>query len=96
MFHDRFISKWNNKFLTCGVSGLRLGYKGKSSYLSQSEKGEIIAWLNNKTMWDIAELAIHIYSLFKSAQVSWKKSQKKNPKGSPKLVEDKKKKLISI
>jgi len=51
MFHDRFISKWNNKFLTCGVSGMRLGYKGKSSYLSQSEKSEIIAWLNNKKMW---------------------------------------------
>ncbi len=61
-------------------------------------------------MWNIAELAIHIeekyeviyqsrqsyYFLFKSAQVSWKKSQKKNPKGNPKLVEDKKKKLPSI
>jgi len=30
---------------------MRLGYKGKSSYLSQSEKSEIIAWLNNKKMW---------------------------------------------
>jgi putative transposase len=102
-----FISKWNNKFLTCGVSGLRIGYKGKSGYLSQAEKAEIIAWLNNKEMWDIAELAIHIeekyeviyqsqqsyYSLFKSAQVSWKKSQKNNPKGIPKLVEDKKKEI---
>jgi transposase len=58
------ISKWNNKFLTCGVSGLRLGDKGKSSYLSQSEKGEIIAWLNNKTRWNIAELAIHIESKY--------------------------------
>ena len=46
------------KFLTCGVNGLRLGYKGKPSYLSQSEKAEVIAWLNNKEMWDIAELAI--------------------------------------
>jgi transposase len=42
------------------VSGLRLGYKGKSSYLSQSEKAEVIAWLNNKEIWDIAELVIHI------------------------------------
>ena len=58
-------------------------------------------------MWDFAELAIYIeakygviyqsqqsyYSLFESAQISWKKSQKKNPKGSPKLVEDKKKEI---
>jgi putative transposase len=64
MFHDRLISKWNNKFLTCGVSGLRLGEKGKFSYLIQSEKAELIAWLNNKKMWDIAELAIHIESKY--------------------------------
>ena len=63
------------------MSGPRIGYKGKPGYLSQFEKAEIIAWLNNKKMWDIAELAIHIeekyeviyqsqqsyYSLFKSA-----------------------------
>jgi transposase len=55
-------------------------------------------------MWDLAELAIHIeskydviyqsqqsyYSLLKSAKISWKKSQKKNPQGSPKLVSKKK------
>jgi len=61
-------------------------------------------------MWDLAELAIYIedkyeviyqsqqsyYSLFKSDRVNWKKSPKNNPKGDPKLVEDKKKKLTSI
>jgi len=61
-------------------------------------------------MWELAELAIHIeskydvtyqsqqsyYSLLKSAKISWKKSQKKNPQGSPKLVSEKKQKLISI
>jgi putative transposase len=61
-------------------------------------------------MWDLAELAIHIeskydviyqsqqryYSLLESAKISWKKSQKKNPQGFPKLVSKKKQKLISI
>ena len=68
-----FISKWNNKFLTCGVNALRLGYKGKPSYLSQSEKAEVIAWLNNKEMWNIAELAIHIeekYEVIYQSQLS--------------------------
>jgi transposase len=46
------------------VSGLRIGYRGKSGYLSQSEKAEFIAWLNNKEMWDLAELAIHIESKY--------------------------------
>ncbi len=47
----RFISKWNNKFLTWGVRGLRIGYKGKSGYLSQSEKAEVrCGW---RTLLDI-------------------------------------------
>jgi transposase len=56
------------------VSGLRIGYKGKSGYLSQAEKAEIIAWLNNKEMWDIAELAIHIeekYEVIYQSQQSY-------------------------
>jgi putative transposase len=104
-----FISKWNKNFSTRGVNGLKIAYKGKPSYLSQSDKEEIILWLTQKEMWDLAELAIHIeskyeviyqsqesyYSLFKSAKISWKKSPKKNPQGTPKLVNEKKK-LISI
>ena len=37
-----FISKWNKKFLTRGVNGLKIAYKGKPSYLTQSDKEEII------------------------------------------------------
>jgi putative transposase len=99
-----FISKWNKNFSTRGVNGLKIAYKGKPSYLSQSDKEEIILWLSHKEMWDLAELAIHIeskydviyqsqesyYSLLKSAKISWKKSQKKNPQGSSKLVSEKK------
>ena len=61
-------------------------------------------------MWDFAELAIHLesqydviyqsqqsyYSLLELAKISWKKSPKKNPQGSPKLVSEKNQKLISI
>jgi putative transposase len=92
------------------VKGLKMGYKGKHGYLSKSQKAEIILWLSQREMWDVAELAIYIedkyeviyqsqqsyYCLFESARVSCNKSQKKNPKGDPKLVEDKKKKLTSI
>jgi len=59
-----FISKWNKKFLTCGVNGLKIAYKGKPTYLSQSEKEEIILGLSQKEMWDLAELAIHIESKY--------------------------------
>ena len=39
-------------------------YKGKSGYLSKSEKAEIILWLSQKEMWDLAELAIYIESQY--------------------------------
>ena len=32
--------------------------KGKHGYLSKSEKAEIILWLSQREMWDVAELAI--------------------------------------
>jgi transposase len=54
-----FISKWNKNFSTWGVNGLKIAYKGKPSYLSP-DKEEIILWLSQKEMWDLAELAIHI------------------------------------
>jgi len=59
-----FISKWNKNFSTRGVNGLKIAYKGKPSYLSQSDKEEIIFWLSQKEMWDLAELAIHIESKY--------------------------------
>jgi putative transposase len=85
-----------------------MAYKGKPSYLIQSDQKKI--WLSHKEMWDLAELAIHIeskydviyqsqesyYFLLKSAQISWKKSQKKNSQGASKLVSKKKPNLISI
>jgi transposase len=55
------------------VSGPRIGYKGKPGYLNLSEKAEIIPKLNNKQMWDIAELAIHIeekYEVIYQSQLS--------------------------
>ena len=60
-----FISKGNNKFLIGGVKGLKMGSKGKHGYLSKSEKAEIILWLSQRKMWDVAELAIYIEDKYK-------------------------------
>lgn len=59
-----FISKWNNKFSIWGVKGLKMRYKGKPGYLSKSEKAEILLWLSQREMWDLAELAIYIESKY--------------------------------
>jgi len=37
-----------------------MAYKGKQGYLSKSEKAEIILWLSQRELWDLAELAIYI------------------------------------
>ena len=77
-----------------GIEGLLLNHQGSRGQLKPEERAEILQWLTNKNHWDLSELSNHIaeryqiefqsktsYSqLFNSAGISWKKSQKKNPK----------------
>jgi len=104
-----FISKWNSSFRSEGVANLKLGYKGAISYLNSDQKQEVVSWLKTKNYWDLSELEFYVdanygvnfkspqsyYNLFALAGISWKKSQKRNPRKEPKLVEQKKKKLLT-
>lgn len=63
----------------------------------------MITWLKSKNYWNLTELQGYIeqeyevvfdskqsyYTLFEQAGISWKKTQKRNPKADPKLVEKK-------
>jgi len=98
-----FISKWKEIFFLEGIAGLYLKYKGAKPLLDTDEKKEIIKWLQKKDYWNLQELYSYIlinynvtfkskqsyYDLFREAGISWKKSQKKNPKGDPELVKKK-------
>lgn len=98
-----FISKWTQRYEESGVSSLQLGYPGSVGYLKPEQRQEVIAWLKRKNYWNLAELQQHIeqeyevrfdskqsyYTLFEQAGISWKKTQKRNPKADPKLVEKK-------
>ena len=98
-----FISKWTGRYERLGVSGLKLGYSGSVGYLEPEQRQSIIAWLKNKNYWNLEELQAYIeqeyqvvfnskqsyYTLFEQAGISWKKTQKRNPKADPKLVEKK-------
>ena len=98
-----FISKWKEIFLSEGIGGLTLKYKGAKPLLNPNEKQEVINWLQQKDYWDLKELYSYIfinyeitfkskqsyYDLFRQAGISWKKSQKKNPKRDPDLVKKK-------
>lgn len=89
-----FISKWEQRYIEQGVEGLKLGYKGRKSYLSSPERKEVIKWLKQKGEWELDELIEYLqkqyqvgysslqsyYQLFSDAGISWHKGVKKNPK----------------
>lgn len=98
-----FITKCKQVFETQGVDGLQLGYKGSKSYLDSPQRQAVIEWLKQKNYWNLEELQQHLkdayavkfqskqsyYELFAEAGISWKKTQKSNPKKDPELVAQK-------
>ncbi|EDX71110.1 hypothetical protein MC7420_4297 [Coleofasciculus chthonoplastes PCC 7420] len=102
-----FISQWKNQALFQGVESLKLQYKGRAGYLKSEEKEQTIQWLREQDYLRLSDLQKYLqeqynvvfesnqsyYSLFKEAQVSWKKTQKKNPAKNDELVKAKKKEI---
>ena len=101
-----FISNYQQKFEREGIEGLKLQYQGSQSqgYLTPAQRQEVIDWLKEKDYWQLSELKTHIevtysvvfaslqsyYSLFSEAGISWKKTQKSNPRKDTDLVKKKK------
>ncbi len=102
-----FISTCRRKFESDGIEGLRLKHRGSKGYLTSQQRQEVIDWLHQKNSWQLSELQTQLeveygvefsslqsyYSLFHNAGISWKKSQKSNPRKNPELVAQKKLKL---
>lgn len=98
-----FVGKWKQVFEKEGIAGLKLKYQGSQGYLDSAQKQEIIEWLQQQQYWDLQELMTEIedryqvvfaskqsyYEIFKAADISWKKTQKYNPKKDPNLVQKK-------
>ncbi len=98
-----FISKWRQMFEQQGVDGLRLRHIGSVGYLNWQQRVAVINWLKQKNYWNLLELQTHIeeqygvmfesnqsyYDLFAQAGISWKKTQRSNPKKDPQMVEKK-------
>ena len=88
------VSRWMLAYREKGIEGIRLKYQGLKSQLTEKQRAETIAWLKEKNYYRLEELVNYIdieygvqykskqsyYSIFKEAGISWKKSQKKNPK----------------
>jgi Winged helix-turn helix len=81
-----------------------------SLYVAPSEQREqVVTWLKTKNYWNLDELVTYLdehysviyqskqsyYELLSSAGISWKKSQKTNPKFDPALVKKSERKFLS-
>jgi transposase len=98
-----FISKWKQIFCEQGIAGLTLKHRGSTGYLCPKQRQAVIEWLKEKNYWHLPGLKQHLednygvifqsnqsyYDLFAEAEISWKKTQKSNPKKDPDLVEKK-------
>lgn len=98
-----FVRSWHKFFLEKGIEGIKLGYQGSKKYLTEANIAEIIKWLKVREYWHLDELVNHValeygvqykskqsyYDLFALAGISWKKSQKINPKFDEELVKKK-------
>lgn len=105
-----YVSQNKNNFIDFGIEGIKTKYKGSKGYLSLEEQQDIIKYLETKDHWSLKELKKHIkdkygivfqskqsyYDLFHEAKISWKKTQKKNPKKDDDLVAEKKEYIEKI
>ena len=77
-----------------------MGYKGSQGYLTERQTDVVVEWLKNKEYWNLDELVNYVeqelgviykskqsyYELFAGTHISWKKTQKINPKSDEELV----------
>ena len=90
-------------FKSQGIEGIKLGYKGSQGYLTERQTDVVVEWLKNKEYWNFEELVTYLeqelgviykskqsyYELLARANISWKKTQKINPKSDEELVKKK-------
>ena len=108
--HKSCITTWKQKFAFQGLDGIKLGYKGASSYLKSEQRCETITWLKTRVYWNLDELVNYLdtnyaviykskqsyYDLLAAAGISWKKSQKLNPNYNPELVKKKREEILEF
>ncbi|MEG4087714.1 IS630 family transposase [Microcoleus sp. POL10_C6] len=106
-----FVGYWKKIFKTQGIEGIKLGYKGSQGYLTERQTDVVVEWLKNKEYWNLEELVTYVEQefgvsykskqsyyeeLFAAANISWKKTQKINPKSDEELVKKKREEINDI
>lgn len=105
-----FIAQSQRKYKERGLAGLKLGYKGSKTYLTDEEKAEIMVWLAPRARRNISELERHLietyeviflsresyYQLLRSSHLSWQKGNRENPRKNPDKVKEINEKIAKI
>jgi putative transposase len=104
---DSFISKWKLIYKQEGPQGLLLRYQAKPSYLDATSREKVVSFLQTKTTFSVEELRDYLeseyqvvykskesyYQLLKEGRLSWKRTEKVNPKRNEVLVEQKREEI---
>jgi transposase len=105
-----YVSKWKKRFITHGIPGLKLGYRGAKTKLTTEEEESTIKWLLNQEYWDISKLKIYLieeyevifeskesyYKIYRKAKITRQKAEKINPRRTEKEVKKRNKKINQI
>lgn len=89
-----FVRKWRAQYDRYGIDRLYLQYQGSQGYLSHEERKDVLTFLQTKDSYSVEELRDYLeeqyavvyqskqsyYDLFHEAKISWKKTEKSNPK----------------
>lgn len=105
-----FIAQNQRKYKERGLAGLKLGYQGSKTYLTDEEKTEIMEELEPRSRRNISELERHLietydvvflsresyYQILRSSHLTWQKGNRENPRKDPEKVKEINKKIAEI
>lgn len=105
-----FIRKWRRQYQRAGIQRFYLQYQGSQGYLLPKERAEVLAYLMTKDSFGFDELCAYVeaeydvvykskqsyYDLFHEAHLSWKKTEKSNPKKDEAKVRDRRDALNAV
>jgi transposase len=102
-----FVEKWRALYNKEGASCFPIGYKGSESFMTKKQKEDVNNFIKSKVTCQLEELISYLkntvgieykskqsyYDLLDNAGMSWKKTEKVNPKKDEEKVTSKKEEL---
>jgi putative transposase len=90
----QYVRKWHGRYEAQGVEGLRLGYRGSESYLSEEQRQEVEAWIGTHETVSVEEVRDYIeeqyrvvyrskqsyYEILEAGGMSYHRTEPGNPK----------------